>query len=111
MNLLLGNFLLYIGSHLFDNPHHDLNIYKAKQLESTFAEIIIPKKVILSLVVFTNIKMRMLLILLKNNYLSQIFEIIPKERKQIFLLGDFNINLLKCNDHQPTNNILKFTCL
>ena len=36
----------------------------------------------------------------KNNYLSQIFEILPKERKQVFLLGDFNINLLNYNDHQ-----------
>ena len=42
----------------------------------------------------------------KNNYLNQIFEILSKERKQVFLLGDFNINLLNYNDHQPTNNFL-----
>ena len=42
----------------------------------------------------------------KNNYLSQIFEIVSKERKQVFLLGDFNINLLNYNDHQPTNDFL-----
>ena len=42
----------------------------------------------------------------KNNYLSQIFEIASKERKQAFLLGEFNLNLLNYNDHQPTNDFL-----
>ena len=42
----------------------------------------------------------------KNNYLNQIFETVSKERKQVFLLGDFNINLLNYNDHQPTNDFL-----
>ena len=42
----------------------------------------------------------------KNNYLSQIFENISKEQKQVFLLGDFNINFLNYNDHQPTNDFL-----
>ena len=42
----------------------------------------------------------------KNNYLNQIFEIVSKERKQVFFLGDFNINLLNYNDHQPTNDFL-----
>ena len=42
----------------------------------------------------------------KNNYLSQIFEIVSKERKQVFLLGDFNKNLLNYNDHQQKNDFL-----
>ena len=42
----------------------------------------------------------------ENNYLSQIFEIVSKERKQVFLLGDFDINLLNYNDHQSTNDFL-----
>ena len=29
-----------------------------------------------------------------------------KENKQVFLLGDFNINLLNYNDHQSTNKFL-----
>ena len=36
--------LLYIASHLSYKPHPDLNVYKANQLESTFVEIINPKK-------------------------------------------------------------------
>ena len=42
----------------------------------------------------------------KNNYLSQFFEILSKERKQVFLLGDFNINFLNYNDYQPANDVL-----
>ena len=40
-----------------------------------------------------------------NNHLNQILEV-SKEQKQIFLLGDFSINLLNYNVHQPTNDFL-----
>ena len=36
--------LLCIAGHLSYKPHPDLNIYQANQLESTFFEIINPKK-------------------------------------------------------------------
>ena len=42
----------------------------------------------------------------KNKYLSQIFDVVSKERKQVFLLGDFNTKPLYYNDHQPANNFL-----
>ena len=51
LSLPLQNLQL-IASHLSYKPRPDLKIYKANQLESTFVEIINPKKVILSLVVF-----------------------------------------------------------
>ena len=39
--------------------------------------------------------------------LESIFiEIISKEKKTIFVLGDFNINLLKHEKHNPTNEFL-----
>ena len=41
-----------------------------------------------------------------NNHLNPMFEKVSKEQKQIFLLGDFNINLLNYNVHQPTNDFL-----
>ena len=41
-----------------------------------------------------------------NKYLSQIFKNIFEERKQVFLFGDFNRNLLNYDDHQPTNGFL-----
>ena len=33
-------------------------------------------------------------------------QIVSKERKKVFLLRDFNINLLNYNDHQATNDFL-----
>ena len=100
-----GGTLIYIASHLSYKLRTDLNVYKANQLESTFVEIINPKKgsiVIGSLYKHPNMDV----LDFKNNYLRQIFEIVSKERKQVFLLGEFNINLLNYNDHQPTNDFL-----
>ena len=58
------------------------------------------------MVVFTNIQIWMFLILKIFKNLNQIFEILSKEWKQVFLLGDFNINLLNYNDNQPTDDFL-----
>ena len=38
-----GGTLLYMANHLSYKTHHDLNIYKKFELESTFVEIINPK--------------------------------------------------------------------
>ena len=51
-----GDMLLYIDSYLSYKPWLDLNISKSNLLEITFVEMINPKKVTLSLVVFTNIQ-------------------------------------------------------
>ena len=39
-----GGTLLYISSHLPYKPRNDLSIYKSTELESTFIEILNPKK-------------------------------------------------------------------
>ena len=41
-----------------------------------------------------------------NFLINQPLDKISEEQKQIFLLGDFNINLLNYNEHQPTNEFL-----
>ena len=41
-----------------------------------------------------------------NSLINQLLDPISKEQKQIFLLGDFNINLLNHNEHQTTNDFL-----
>ena len=38
------------------------------------------------------------------NYLSKLLENIFKEQKSIFLLGNFNANLLNYNEHNETND-------
>ena len=40
------------------------------------------------------------------NYLNKLLENISKEQKSIFLLGDFNVNLLNYNEHNQTNELL-----
>ena len=40
------------------------------------------------------------------NYLNKLLENISKEQKSIFLLGDFNVNLLNYNEHKQTNEFL-----
>ena len=39
------------------------------------------------------------------NYLNKLLENISKEQKSIFLLGDFNVNLLNYNEHNQTKFI------
>ena len=40
------------------------------------------------------------------NYLNKLLENISKEQKSIFLLGDFNVNLLNYNEHNQKNEFL-----
>ena len=40
------------------------------------------------------------------NYLNNLLENISKEQKLIFLLGDFNVNLLNYDEHNQTNEFL-----
>ena len=39
-------------------------------------------------------------VLVFNSYHNQLLDEVSQEQKQIFLTGDFNINQLKCNEHQ-----------
>ena len=39
-----------------------------------------------------------------KNYLNTLLDKLPKENKQVFLLGEFNMNLLNY-DHHPTNEL------
>ena len=80
-----GGKLLYIPSHLSYKPCPDLNIYESNQLKSTFAEIINPKKSNISLIIFTNIQIWMLLIL-KITILAKFLKLYPNNRNRYFFL-------------------------
>ena len=41
-----------------------------------------------------------------NNSLSDILEIIQNENKQLIIIGDINIDLIKCETHQFTSDYL-----
>ena len=38
-----------------------------------------------------------------NNILNNLLKKINQEQKTVFLLGDFNIDLMHYNEHKPTN--------
>ena len=42
----------------------------------------------------------------KCNYLNKLLANISKEQKSIFLLGDFNVNLLNYNEHNQASKFL-----
>ena len=100
-----GGTLLYIANHLSYKSRNELNLYKTNQLESTFIEILNSKKCHIFVgclykhPVMDNTDFN-------KNYLNPILDKMSKKNKQVFLLGDFNIDLLNYNDHQPTNEFL-----
>ena len=100
-----GGTLLYIANHLSYKCRNDLNIYKKNELESAFIEIVNPKKSnIIVGVIYRHPSMD--LADFNSNYLNKLLENISKEQKSVFLLGDFNVNLLNYNEHNQTNEFL-----
>ena len=77
---------------------------KKNQLEPTFIEIINSKKS--NIIVGSVYKRPNMGVLDISSLINQLLVKISKEQKQIFLLGDFNMNLLNYNEHQPTNEFL-----
>ena len=109
-NLIMNNFsfeftptessaegnLLYIANHLSYKPHLDLNIYKRKELESTFIEILNCKKS--NIIDCIHKHPSMDLHNSNTNYLNNLLDKVSKEQKFVFLLGVFNINFLNYNN-------------
>ena len=84
----ISSNLLYIANHLSNKCCNDLNIYKRNELESTFIEIVNPKKSnIIVGVIYRHQSMD--LVDFNCNYLNKLLDNISKEQKPIFLLGDF----------------------
>ena len=100
-----GGTLLYIANHLSYKCCNDLNIYKNNELGYTFIEIVNPKK---SNIVGVNYRHpSMDLTDFNCSYLNRLLENISKEQKPIFLLGDFNVNLLNYIEHNQINEFLE----
>ena len=100
-----GGTILYIANHILHKCCNNLNMYKKNELESTFIEIVNPK----ISNIFVGVICRhpsMDLTDFNINCLNKLLENISKEQKSIFLLGDFNVNLLNHNEHNQTNEFL-----
>ena len=88
--------LLYIKQGINYKLRKDLQIYKSKELESTFIEVLepgMPRNNMIIGCIYRHPSME--LSEFNNHFLSVLLEKISKEKKAVVLLGDFNADLLK----------------
>ena len=98
-----GGGCFYVSSDLDYKPRNDLNIYESKMVESLFIEIINKNESnIIVGVIYRHPSMDMddlndvkLELLLSKFY--------REKNKKMFLVGDFNFDLLKVNTHDETS--------
>ena len=97
--------LLYISNNIAYKPRKDLNIYKTREWESAFVETINPTKsnIILG-VVYQHPAMDLNEFI--DKYVNKLLDNITRENKTTFLIGDFNIDLLKYESHTSANEFL-----
>ena len=82
-----------------------MKTYNKLELESTFIEIINPRKSnIIVGVIYKHSKMDVTDF--NNNFLNNLLKKINREQKKVFLSGDFNVNLMHYNEQKPTNEFL-----
>ena len=93
-----GGVLIYVKSGTKFKPRDDLKIYKPKELESIFIEIINEKDVndIVGVVYRHPCMIASEFI---DDHLRSITEKISNENKNVFIAGDFNFNLLDAASH------------
>ena len=96
-----GGTLLYISKRNNYKPRNDLLLYQPFYIESIFVEIIFPFKS--NLIVGCIYKHPCMSINEFNDLLSPVLHQISKEDKSIILLGDFNIDLIKCSTDGNTS--------
>ena len=100
-----GGTLLYIANYLLFKCRNDLNIYKNNELESAFNDIVNSRKSnIIAGAIYRHLSMD--LIDFNWNHLNKLLENISNEQKSLFLLGDFNVNLLNYSEYNQTNEVL-----
>ena len=98
-----GGTLLYIDKNLRYRSRSDLTLYKSKEIESSFIEIIEPKKkntIVGCIYKHPNVSVGEF----TNDFLEPLLEKLSFEKKEVILMGDFNINLLNCNIDKNTSD-------
>ena len=102
-----GGSLLYISKNLHYKPRPDLLIYKPKLLESIFIEIINPNSAN-TVIGCIYRHPSMVLKEFNDDYLDPLLSQLDKERnKKFYLLGDFNVDLLKIETHEQSSKSLQ----
>ena len=99
---LASGTLLYISNHLSYKTRSDLCIYKSREFESIFIEILNPKKTN-AIVGCIYCHPHMDLNEFNDYYFNNLLDKLSKENKTVFLLHDFDIDLLSYAQHSSTN--------
>ena len=100
-----GGTVLYVNKKFNSKPRNDLDniLYRSKTLESSFIEIINPgKKNIVIGCIYRHPSMD--LNEFNERYLNILLEKLSKENKNVFLLGDFNANLMNVENNLSISN-------
>ena len=98
-----GRTLLYIDKNLRYRSRSDLTLYKSKEIESSFIEIIEPKKkstIVGCIYKHPNVSVGEF----TNDFLEPLLEKLSFEKKEVILMRDYNINLLNCNIDKNTSD-------
>ena len=93
-----GDTLLYISNNLSYKTGNDLFIYKSTELVSTFIEILNRKKEN-AIVGRSYCHPHIDLNEFNDYYINIVLDKLAKENKTVFLLGDFDIDLLNYDQH------------
>ena len=96
-----GGALLYISSNLQYKPRYDLQIYKSRHIETVFVEILYPKRS--NLIIGCMYRHPCTSISEFNYLLSPVLHKISKEKKNVIILGDYNIDLIKTSSDVETS--------
>ena len=101
-----GGALLYISNKFNYKIRKDLTMYKKKELESVFVEII-NKKGKNSIIgcIYRHPSMHVSDFI--DNYTNNLFEKLSYENKDIILMGNFNINLLNIDSDKDSEEFLE----
>ena len=105
-----GGALIYIADHFNSKPLKILDkiMYKSRQLESVFIEICNKsKKNIIVGCIYRHPSMD--LEEFNEDYLEPLMEELSASKKMVYLMGDYNIDLLKLDSDTPTSTF--FDCM
>ena len=89
-----GGTLLYIDKNLRNISRSDLTLYKSKEIESSFIEVVESNKkntILGSIYKHPNVSVGEF----TNDFLEPLLKILSFEKKELILIGEFNIKLLK----------------
>ena len=103
-----GGTRIYISDNITFNERDDLTMYKEKELESCFIEALNNKgKNIIVGCIYRHPKMNLTEFI--SDFYADLMEKLSKENKDIILMGDFNINLLKYHEDNLVNDFLNLS--